>query len=106
MTSGPIPAPGAPSPTRSAPGATREAASPVVTAEPVPAGDRWARPRRAIFYLLLIGYSILMLVPFAWSVSASFKTQAQAQSGDLTLIPDPISLEGWQNAFTALDGVS
>jgi ABC-type glycerol-3-phosphate transport system permease component len=36
-------------------------------------------------------------------VSTSFKTQAAAQSGDLTLLPDPISLQGWENAFTELD---
>ena len=78
-------------------------AAPVAAAQAGPVGDRWARPRRAIVYALLIGYSILMLLPFAWSVSASFKTQAQAQGGELTLIPDPVSLEGWKNAFTALD---
>lgn len=67
------------------------------------AGDRGARVRRLIAYILLIAYALLMLVPFAWTVSSSFKTQADAQRGELTLIPDPVSLEGWQNAFTALD---
>ena len=66
-------------------------------------GDRTAGIRRALVYALLIGYALLMLVPFVWSVSASFKTQADAQRGELTLIPDPVSLEGWTNAFTVLD---
>jgi multiple sugar transport system permease protein len=73
------------------------------TAEIAPVGDRRVGLRRAVAYTLLIGYAILMFVPFAWSVSASFKTQADAQSGELTFIPDPVSLEGWQNAFTELD---
>jgi multiple sugar transport system permease protein len=68
-----------------------------------PVGDKGASLRRAVAYTLLIGYAILMFVPFAWSVSTSFKTQAQAQGGELTFIPDPVSLEGWQNAFTDLD---
>jgi multiple sugar transport system permease protein len=68
-----------------------------------PVGDKRASLRRAVAYTLLIGYAILMFVPFAWSVSTSFKTQAQAQGGELTFIPDPVSLEGWQNAFTDLD---
>ena len=42
------------------------------------AGDRSARTRRTIAYALLIGYAVLMLVPFAWSISTSFKTNSDA----------------------------
>ena len=65
------------------------------------AGDRGARWRRGIAYALLIGYGLLMLVPFAWTVITSFKTQPD--SVRLTVIPSPIVFEGWETAFTQLD---
>jgi len=67
-------------------------------AEPV--GDRTAGVRRTVVYALLIGYAALMFVPFAWTVITSFKTQSDSLR--LTFIPDPVSLQGWQTAFTDL----
>lgn len=69
--------------------------------EVAPVGDRSAGWRRRIAYVFLIGYALLMFVPFAWTVVTSFKTQAD--SVRLTFIPDPVSLRGWENAFTQLD---
>ena len=66
-----------------------------------PAGDRGARWRRGIAYVLIVGYALLMLVPFAWTVITSFKTQPD--SVRLTVIPAPIVFEGWETAFTQLD---
>lgn len=66
-----------------------------------PVGDRSLGWRRTLAYALLIGYALLMFLPFAWTVITSFKTQAD--SVRLTFIPDPVSLAGWQNAFTQLD---
>jgi multiple sugar transport system permease protein len=66
-----------------------------------PAGDRGARWRRGIAYALLIGYGLLMLVPFTWTVITSFKTQAD--SVRLSVIPEPIVFQGWETAFTQLD---
>ena len=66
-----------------------------------PAGDRGARWRRGIAYALLIAYSLLMLVPLAWTAITSFKTQPDALQ--LTVVPDPIVIEGWNTAFTQLD---
>ena len=43
-----------------------------------------------------------MIVPFAWSVSTSFKTNSDAVR-QLTFLPNPVSLEGWQTAFNELD---
>ena len=40
--------------------------------------------------MLLIGYALLMFVPFAWSVITSFKTLPD--SVRLTIIPDPFTL--------------
>ena len=53
--------------------------------------------RRRLAYVLLIGYALLMFVPFAWSVITSFKTLPD--SVRLTIIPSPFTLEGWQYAW-------
>lgn len=67
----------------------------------VPVGDRSAKLRRRLAYAVLIGYALLMLVPFLWSVSTSLKTRQDANG--LSLIPDPLSLTGWQQAWTDLE---
>ena len=66
-----------------------------------PAGDRGASRRRRLAYALLIGYGLLMLVPFAWTVITSFKTQPDALR--LSVVPEPIVFAGWETAFTQLD---
>jgi multiple sugar transport system permease protein len=82
------------------------AALPSRTAAPAPAeagpvGDRSRGLRRTIAYALLIGYALLMFVPFAWTVITSFKTRPD--SVRLTLIPDPFTTAPWQFAFETLD---
>ena len=66
---------------------------------PGPAGDR-GPCARAIAYALLIGYALLMLVPFAWQIITSFKTEADASR--LTFIPSPVTLAGWEHGFLSL----
>jgi len=83
-------------------GAAAPLAAPVTKSEAARPGDRGARSRRTIAYVLLIGYALLMFIPFAWSVSASLKTQADSVR-DLSIIPNPVSLDGWQTAFNELD---
>jgi multiple sugar transport system permease protein len=63
-------------------------------------GDRGARTRRLLAYTILIGYALLMFVPFAWSVVTSFKTLPD--SVRLTFIPDPFTLDAWKYAFEKL----
>jgi multiple sugar transport system permease protein len=58
--------------------------------------------RRGVMYALLIGYGLLMLVPFAWSVSTSFKTLPDVND-DLSFIPDPFTLDAWRKAWETLD---
>ena len=70
-------------------------------AEAGPAGDRGRKTRRAIAYGFLTFYALLMFVPFAWMVITAFKTQPDAVQ--MTWIPDPVSLDGWQRAFTELN---
>lgn len=66
-----------------------------------PAGDRGASRRRLVAYAFLIGYALLMFVPFAWSVITSFKTLPD--SVRLTILPDPFTLGAWEYAFTRLE---
>lgn len=73
------------------------------TIQPVdvePAGDRSRNLRKAIAYVFLIGYAILMLIPFVWQVVTSFKTDQDALR--LTLVPDPFTLQGWERGFLTL----
>ena len=66
-----------------------------------PAGDRSRTLRRTLAYAFLIGYAILMLIPFLWQVVTSFKTDQDALQ--MTLVPDPFTLQGWETAMTTLD---
>jgi multiple sugar transport system permease protein len=65
------------------------------------AGDTTAHWRRRIAYAVMIVYAVLMFVPFSWSVITSFKTQAD--SVNLTVIPQPITTYGWEYLFQRLD---
>lgn len=54
-------------------------------------------------YILLIVISIIMLYPYLWSVSASFKEDTQLYNGNpLDLIPSPFTLENYKRALTIL----
>jgi multiple sugar transport system permease protein len=66
-----------------------------------PVGDRGAVWRRRLAYAALIGYALLMFVPFAWTVITSFKTLPD--SVRLNIIPEPLTLYGWEKAFVQLD---
>jgi multiple sugar transport system permease protein len=89
-------------PTPAQTGAIRRPAAASGVAEAGPVGDRTRTTRRVVAYVLLIGYAILMLIPFAWSISTSFKTNADA-TRQVTFMPDPVTLEGWETAFNELD---
>ena len=65
-----------------------------------PAGDRGSRWRRRLAYALLIGYALLMFVPFAWTIITSFKTLPD--STQLTVIPQPFTTDAWTYVFTNL----
>lgn len=73
---------------------------PIETAAPAPAGERGRKLRRAVVYVLLISYALLMLVPFVWQIITSFKTEPDAAR--LTIIPDPFTLAGWERGFGSL----
>ena len=69
-------------------------------APPRLAGGRRRWPRR-LAYVVLVGYALLMFVPFAWSLITSFKTLPD--SVQLTLIPNPFTLDAYTYVFTQLD---
>ena len=66
-----------------------------------PVGDPGAIWRRRLAYAFLIGYALLMFVPFSWSIITSFKTLPD--SVRLTVIPQPFTLAAWEFAFTQLE---
>jgi multiple sugar transport system permease protein len=65
-----------------------------------PVGEPGARWRRRVAYGLMIGYAILMFIPFAWSVATSFKTLPDAMQ--MSFIPDPFTLQAWEYAWTQM----
>ncbi len=88
--------------------ATGAAAQPAAAAakasegpEVAPVGDRTRKLRLWIAYGLMIAYALFMFVPFSWTVVTSFKIRADALN--LELIPNPISLAGWQYVIENLD---
>ena len=79
------------------PGLTSERPKVPVASRPI-ARRRW--PRR-LAYVFLIGYALLMFVPFVWSLVTSFKTLPD--SVQLTLIPDPFTLDAYDYVFNKLE---
>ena len=78
-------------------------ATPVATkASPIQrqAGDHNAHWRKRIAYAVLIGYAVLMFIPFGWSVVTSFKTLPD--SAKLTFLPNPFTLDAWNYVSTNL----
>jgi multiple sugar transport system permease protein len=73
---------------------------PETAVEVAPVGDRGARWRRRLAYALLIGYALLMFVPFAWTAITSFKTIPD--SVRLSIIPQPFTTVGWDTALNLL----
>ena len=74
---------------------------PAPATQGMPVGDRTVHWRRRLAYVLMIGYALLMFVPFAWTVITSLKTLPD--SVRLTLIPDPLTFAPWQYVFTNLE---
>jgi multiple sugar transport system permease protein len=60
------------------------------------------RLRRAGLYAFLVGASVLMVVPFFWTLSTAFKESADVFASPPTLIPDPATLQNFEDVFTLL----
>ncbi|MCL2574476.1 MAG: carbohydrate ABC transporter permease [Defluviitaleaceae bacterium] len=52
---------------------------------------------RITLYAILITYGLITLFPFAWAVSASFKTYAEIVGGGLNLIPQNPTLDNFRH---------
>jgi multiple sugar transport system permease protein len=55
--------------------------------------SREGKWRRRLAYILLIGYAILMFIPFTWTVITSFKTLPD--SVQLTFVPQPFTTDAY-----------
>ena len=55
--------------------------------------------RRTLLHLLLIGGSLLMLVPFLWAVSASLKPPSEVFDSAVGFIPDAPTTSAYQSIF-------
>jgi multiple sugar transport system permease protein len=71
------------------------------TAPPPAQTSRSIEWRKVIAYALLIGYAMLMFVPFAWSISTSFKPNAEVFQ--LNWIPENPTIQGYVTAWTRMD---
>ena len=60
------------------------------------------RVRRAVLYAFMIALALLYLVPFAYTVSTSLKTQAEAAAG-FDLWPDQASLAAYREIWSRED---
>jgi len=60
------------------------------------------RVRRTLLYAALIGTSLLMIGPFYWALSTSFKPSADVFASPPKWIPDPWTLENYRDVFTLL----
>jgi multiple sugar transport system permease protein len=67
----------------------------------IPGRERSEIVRRVLVYAALIAVALLFLVPFAWSVSTSFKTLPESQYFDL--IPDEPTLRAYRRALTSFN---
>lgn len=57
------------------------------------------RGSTAVLYLFLAIYTLITLLPFAWALSASFKSLAEISAGGLSLIPKQLTLANYQTIF-------
>jgi multiple sugar transport system permease protein len=58
---------------------------------------RWST---SLLYVVLIAYTLITLLPFAWAFSASFKSLAEIAAGGLSLLPEHLTLKNYQTIFT------
>ncbi|MEO8890179.1 MAG: carbohydrate ABC transporter permease [Coleofasciculaceae cyanobacterium] len=54
---------------------------------------------KSLLYFSLILYSIITFVPFAWALSASFKSLPEISSGVINFIPHQFTLDNYKKIF-------
>jgi len=58
--------------------------------------------RRTLLYVALFGTALVMLAPFYWTVSTSFKPSGDVFASPPKWIPDPLILDNYRDVFTLL----
>ena len=58
--------------------------------------NRWLT---SLLYLVLITYTLITLLPFAWAFSSSFKSLAEISADGLSLMPKNFTLANYQTIF-------
>ncbi|MBD2036312.1 carbohydrate ABC transporter permease [Leptolyngbya sp. FACHB-321] len=53
----------------------------------------------SLLYLVLITYTLITLLPFAWAFATSFKSLAEISAGGLSLLPKNFTLANYQTIF-------
>ncbi|NJM59987.1 MAG: carbohydrate ABC transporter permease, partial [Oscillatoriales cyanobacterium RU_3_3] len=51
---------------------------------------------KVLLYAVLIGYSIVTFLPFAWALSASFKPLAEIGAGGANFLPQNFTLDNYR----------
>lgn len=54
---------------------------------------------KIILYFSLILYAIITFIPFAWALSASFKSLQEISSGAINFIPEQFTLDNYKKIF-------
>ncbi len=57
-------------------------------------------PGRSLVYLVLIGGSLIALIPFVWMILATFKTGAEVRQIPPTFFPQAFTLENYKTIFS------
>jgi len=52
-----------------------------------------------LLYVLLVGYALVTIVPFAWALSASFKPLAEIAAGSANFIPKEFTIDNYRTIF-------
>jgi multiple sugar transport system permease protein len=61
--------------------------------------------RQALIYIILIVCAIIVLVPFAWMISTSLKTQDQLFTSRVNFIPNPAAPQNYVDVWTRLGSI-
>ena len=57
--------------------------------------DKRITAGRTVLYIILIGYSLITITPFLWSIITSLKTQAEISAGN-TILPSGVDLGAYR----------
>ena len=55
--------------------------------------------RRRLGYVALVGFAVIYIGPFLIQIATSFKTDPDAASHPLSLVPHPVDLSAWKRIF-------